>query len=86
MAAGVLNKPARRKHIYHKGILDELNVTSYFNSHNNNIFVTRIIRLIHDAGKYMPISIYLPHKFTHKNGGNLGTRPGWCQVGQIDRY
>ena len=48
----------------------------------NFIFVTRATRLIHNAGKYLLISIYpLPthptHNFTHKNGGNLDTLPGW---------
>ena len=45
-------------------------------------FVTRVTQLIHDAGKYLLISVYpLPthptHNFTHKNGGNLETLPGW---------
>ena len=44
--------------------------------------MTRVTRLIHNAGKYLLISIYpLPthptHNFTHKNGGNLDTLPGW---------
>ena len=44
--------------------------------------MTRVARLIHNAGKYLLISIYpLPthptHNFTHKNGGNLDTLPGW---------
>ena len=45
-------------------------------------FVTRVTQLIHDAGKYLLISVYpLPthptHNFTHNNGGNLDTLPGW---------
>ena len=44
--------------------------------------MTRVTRLIHNAGKYLLISIYpLPthptHNFTHKNGGNLDTLPDW---------
>ena len=44
--------------------------------------MTRVTPLIHDAGKYLLISVYpLPthptHNFTHKNGGNLDTLPGW---------
>ena len=44
--------------------------------------MTRVTQLIHDAGKYLLISVYpLPthptHNFTHKNGGNLETLPGW---------
>ena len=44
--------------------------------------MTRVTRLIHNAGKYLLIYIYpLPthptHNFTHKNGGNLDTLPGW---------
>ena len=44
--------------------------------------MTTVTRLIHNAGKYLLISIYpLPthptHNFTHKNGGNLDTLPGW---------
>ena len=46
--------------------------------------MTRVTQLIHDAGKYLLISVYpLPthptHNFTHKNGGNLDTLPGWPQ-------
>ena len=42
--------------------------------------MTRVTQLIHDAGKYLLISVYpLPthptHNFTHKNGGNLETLP-----------
>ena len=42
--------------------------------------MTRVTQLIHDAGKYLLISVYpLPthptHNFTHNNGGNLDTRP-----------
>ena len=42
----------------------------------------RVTQLIHDAGKYLLISVYpLPthptHNFTHTNGGNLETFPGW---------
>ena len=38
--------------------------------------MTRVTQLIHDAGKYLLISVYpLPthptHNFTHNNGGNL---------------
>ena len=44
--------------------------------------MTRVTQLIHDAGKYLLISVYpLPthptHNFTHNNGGNLETLPGW---------
>ena len=44
--------------------------------------MTRVTQLIHDAGKYLIISVYpLPthptHNFTHNNGGNLDTLPGW---------
>ena len=44
--------------------------------------MTRVTQLIHDAGKYLLISVYpLPthptHNFTHDNGGNLETLPGW---------
>ena len=44
--------------------------------------MTRVTRLIHNAGKYQPIFIYpLPthptHNFTHKNCGNLDTLPDW---------
>ena len=41
--------------------------------------MTRVTRLIHNAEKYLLISIYpLPtHNFTHKNGVNLDTLPGW---------
>ena len=42
----------------------------------------RVTGLIHNGGKYLLISIYLlpthpTHNFTHKNGGNLDTLPGW---------
>ena len=44
--------------------------------------MTRVTQLIHDAGKYLLISVYpLPthptHNFNHNNGGNLETLPGW---------
>ena len=44
--------------------------------------MTRVTQLIHDAGKYLLISVYpLPthptHNFSYKNGGNLDTLPGW---------
>ena len=44
--------------------------------------MTRVTRLIHDAGKYLLMSLYpLPthptHNFTQKNCGNLDTLPGW---------
>ena len=44
--------------------------------------MTSVTQLIHDAGKCLLISVYpLPthpyHNFTHKNGGNLDTLPGW---------
>ena len=44
--------------------------------------MTRVTWLIHNAGKYLLISIYpLPthptHNFTHKNCGNLDTLPDW---------
>ena len=46
--------------------------------------MTRVTQLIHDAGKYLLISVYpLPthptHNFTHNNGGNLDILPGWPQ-------
>ena len=52
------------------------------NEYKSFIFVTRETKLIHYAGKYLLISVYhLPthptHNFTHKNGGNLDTLPGW---------
>ena len=40
--------------------------------------MTRVTQLIHDAGKYLLISVYpLPTHPTHKNGGNLDTLPRW---------
>ena len=56
----------------------------------NFIFVTRVTRLIHNAGKYLLISIYpLPthptHNFAHKNGGNLDTLPGWPKKMHLNR-
>ena len=70
------------KKAHHKGILV---IQRWFNiplKDQSFIFVTRVTRLIHNAGKYLLISIYpLPthptHNFTHKNGGNLDTLPGW---------
>ena len=52
--------------------------------------MTRVTQLIHDAGKYLLISVYpLPthptHNFTHKNGGNLETLPGWPKKLQHNR-
>ena len=52
--------------------------------------VTRVTRLIHNTGKYLLISIYpLPthptHNFTHKNGGNLDTLPGWPKKLHLNR-
>ena len=52
--------------------------------------MTRVTRLIHNAGKYLLISIYpLPthptHNFTHKNGGNLDTLPGWPKKLHLNR-
>ena len=52
--------------------------------------MTRVTQLIHDAGKYLLISLYpLPthptHNFTHKNGGNLETLPGWPKKLQHNR-
>ena len=52
--------------------------------------MTRVTRLIHNAGKYLRISIYpLPthptHNFTHKNGGNLDTLPGWPKKLHLNR-
>ena len=46
--------------------------------------MTRVTQLIHDAGTYLLISVYpLPthptHNFTHKNGVNLDTLPGWLR-------
>ena len=57
------------------------------------MFVTRVTQLIHDAGKYLLISVYpLPthpthptHNFTHKNGENLETLPGWPKKLQHNR-
>ena len=56
----------------------------------NFIFVTRVTRLIHNVGKYLLISIHpLPthptHNFTHKNGGNLDTLPGWPKKLHLNR-
>ena len=44
--------------------------------------MTRVTQIIHDVRKYLLISVYpLPthptHNFTHRNGGNLETLPGW---------
>ena len=52
--------------------------------------MTRVTQLIHDAGKYLLISVYpLPthptHNFTHKIGGNLETLPGWPKKLQHNR-
>ena len=52
--------------------------------------MTRVTQLIHDAEKYLLISVYpLPthptHNFTHKNGGNLETLPGWPKKLQHNR-
>ena len=52
--------------------------------------MTRVTQLIHDAGKYLLISVYpLPthptHNFTHNNGGNLETLPGWPKKLQHNR-
>ena len=52
--------------------------------------MTRVTQLIHDAGKYLLISVYpLPtqptHNFTHTNGGNLETLPGWPKKMQHNR-
>ena len=52
--------------------------------------MTRVTRLIHNAGKYLLIHIYpLPthptHNFTHKNGGNLDTFPGWPKQLHLNR-
>ena len=52
--------------------------------------MTRVTWLIHNAGKYLLISIYpLPthptHNFTHKNGGNLDTLPGWPKKLHLNR-
>ena len=52
--------------------------------------MTRVTQLIHDAGKYLLISVYpLPthptHNFTHTNGGNLETLPGWPKKLQHNR-
>ena len=62
----------------------------YPNEYQSFIFVTRVTRLIHNAGKYLLISIYpLPthptHNFTHKNGGNLDTLPGWPKKLHLNR-
>ena len=52
--------------------------------------MTRVTQLIHDAGKYLLISVYpLPthptHNFNHNNGGNLETLPGWPKKLQHNR-
>ena len=52
--------------------------------------MTRVTQSIPDAGKYLLISVYpLPthptHNFTHKNGGNLETLPGWPKKLQHNR-
>ena len=52
--------------------------------------MTRVTQLIHDAGKYLLISVCpLPthptHNFTHNNGGNLETLPGWPKKLQHNR-
>ena len=52
--------------------------------------MTRVTQLIHDAGKYLLISVYpLPthhtHNFTHTNGGSLETLPGWPKKLQHNR-
>ena len=52
--------------------------------------MTRVTQLIHDAGKYLLISVYpLPthptHNFSHNNGGNLETLPGWPKKLQHNR-
>ena len=52
--------------------------------------MTIVTQLIHDAGKYLLISVYpLPthptHNFTHNNGGNLETLPGWPKKLQHNR-
>ena len=52
--------------------------------------MARVTQLIHDAGKYLLISVYpLPthptHNFTHNNGGNLETLPGWPKKLQHNR-
>ena len=62
----------------------------YPNEYQSFIFVTRVTRLIHNAGKYLLISIYpLPtyptHNFTHENGGNLDTFPGWPKKLHLNR-
>ena len=66
---------------YHKGIFGDSKVIENLNEYKSFIFVTRVTQLIHDAGKYLLISVYpLPthptQNFTHKNGGNLDTLPG----------
>ena len=50
----------------------------------------RVTRLIHNAGKYLLISVYpLPthptHNFTQNNGGNLDTLPGWPKKLHLNR-
>ena len=52
--------------------------------------MTRVTQLIHNAGKYLLISVYpLPthptHNFTHTNVGNLETLPGWPKKLQHNR-
>ena len=75
---------------YHKGIFGDSKVILNLNEYKSFIFVTRVTQLIHDAGKYLLISVYpLPthptHNFTHKNGGNLETLPGWPKNLQHNR-
>ena len=84
------NKALRRKKSYHKGIFGDSKVILNLNEYRSFIFVTRVTQLIHDAGKYLLISVYpLPthptHNFTHKNGGNLETLPGWPKKLQHNR-
>ena len=78
------------KKSYHKGIFGDSKVIYNLNKYKSFIFVTRVTQLIHDAGKYLLISVYpLPthptHNFTHNNGGNLETLPGWPKKLQHNR-
>ena len=77
------------KKAYHKGIFGDSKVILNLNEYKSFIFVTRVTQLIHDAGKYLLISVYpLPthptHNFTHKNGGNLDTLNSWLTPTHIN--
>ena len=59
-----------KKKKYHKGNFGDSKVILNLNEYKSFIFVTRVTQLIHDAGKYLLISVYpLPthptHNFSH---------------------